>query len=139
MIQKTGYDPSTGEITQVIEGPEGVLVVPEDTAEEAFIDGYGDRATQMVKNGQIVDKPASEIEDTEIEEAWEQLYETRKKLLYASDWTQVPDAPVDAAEWAVYRQELRDLPSNTADPRYPVWPTPPESSVSSRYTRKPYK
>ena len=125
MIQKTGYDPSTGEITQVIEGPEGVLVVPEDTAEEAFIDGYGDRATQMVKNGQIVDKPASEIEDTEIEEAWEQLYETRKKLLYASDWTQVPDAPVDAAEWAVYRQELRDLPSNTADPRYPVWPTPP--------------
>ena len=125
MIQKTGYDPSTGEITQVIEGDEGVLIVPEDTDEEAWVDGYGDFESQKVVNGQIVDKPSSDLEEQKIEKAWEELYAQRKLLLYGSDWTQVPDAPVDAAEWAVYRQELRDLPSNTSDPRYPFWPIPP--------------
>ena len=29
------------------------------------------------------------------------------------------------AEWATYRQTLRDLPANTADPSNPTWPTKP--------------
>ena len=49
----------------------------------------------------------------------------RNALLAASDWTQMPDAPVDQAVWAEYRQALRDLPKNTVDPENPVWPTPP--------------
>jgi hypothetical protein len=49
----------------------------------------------------------------------------RNQKLSESDWTQVPDAPVDQQAWAVYRQQLRDLPDNTTDPRNPVWPTPP--------------
>jgi hypothetical protein len=50
----------------------------------------------------------------------------RDKLLSESDWTQVPDAPVDQAAWAAYRQALRDLPENTTDPANPVWPTKPQ-------------
>jgi hypothetical protein len=48
----------------------------------------------------------------------------RNSELARTDWTQVADAPVDAAAWAVYRQALRDLPStiNIADP---VLPDPP--------------
>tara|TARA_R110000868_G_scaffold63103_2_gene190254 strand:- start:109 stop:414 length:306 start_codon:yes stop_codon:yes gene_type:complete len=46
----------------------------------------------------------------------------RDAKLAASDWTQVADAPVDKAAWATYRQQLRDLPANTADPANPVWP-----------------
>mgnify|MGYP001027450155 FL=1 len=49
----------------------------------------------------------------------------RTYLLKESDWTQAADSPLtDAkkAEWATYRQALRDLP--TADPI--VWPTEPE-------------
>lgn len=46
-----------------------------------------------------------------------------KGLLYESDWTQIPNNPLTpeySAEWAVYRQELRDFmatwtPSNEAD------------------------
>jgi hypothetical protein len=53
------------------------------------------------------------------------LRDERNRRLAASDWTQVPDAPVDQAAWAAYRQQLRDLPDNTEDPRNPVWPTPP--------------
>lgn len=49
----------------------------------------------------------------------------RDKLLQQSDWTQVPDAPVDQAAWAAYRQALRDLPENTTDPANPVWPSKP--------------
>jgi hypothetical protein len=37
--------------------------------------------------------------------------------LARTDWTQVADAPVDQAAWAMYRQALRDLPASNADPR----------------------
>lgn len=49
----------------------------------------------------------------------------RDSLLSASDWTQLPDAPVDHAAWATYRQALRDI---TKQPDFPFninWPTPP--------------
>ena len=36
----------------------------------------------------------------------------RDRLLAESDWTQLPDAPVDRAAWADYRQALRDFPSS---------------------------
>lgn len=41
----------------------------------------------------------------------------RDKELIRTDWTQVADAPVDQAAWAIYRQALRDLPASNADPR----------------------
>ena len=56
---------------------------------------------------------------------WNRLRETRDGLLFQSDWTQVSDAPIDATAWATYRQALRDLPANTADPANPTWPTKP--------------
>jgi hypothetical protein len=52
--------------------------------------------------------------------------ETRDLLLQQSDWTQVPDAPVDAAVWATYRQALRDVPSQQGFPDNIVWPDKPE-------------
>lgn len=57
--------------------------------------------------------------------AWDAFRRERNARLSASDWTQVPDAPVDRTAWAAYRQALRDLPDNTTDPRNPVWPVPP--------------
>jgi len=36
----------------------------------------------------------------------------RNALLKASDWTQTPDNPIsNKAEWATYRQALRDFPA----------------------------
>lgn len=48
----------------------------------------------------------------------------RNWLLVSSDWTQLPDAPVDRETWATYRQQLRDLPNS---PNWPnvEFPTPP--------------
>ena len=42
----------------------------------------------------------------------------RDALLTESDWTQVNDSPLtdaNKAEWATYRQTLRDLPSQYSD------------------------
>ncbi len=57
------------------------------------------------------------------------LRSERNELLKLSDWTQVPDSPLDSTkkqQWATYRQALRDLPANTTDPANPTWPTKPE-------------
>lgn len=60
-------------------------------------------------------------------EAWVRLREDRNALLAACDWTQAADAPVDREAWAVYRQQLRDLPAATADPSRVTWPEPPQA------------
>jgi hypothetical protein len=58
----------------------------------------------------------------------------RSYLLVQCDWTQAPDSPLsDAkkAEWAAYRQELRDLPSaypNVQQESDVQWPTPPSAT-----------
>jgi hypothetical protein len=45
------------------------------------------------------------------DQKWEQIKVWRNRELAASDWTQLPDAPVDKTAWATYRQALRDLPA----------------------------
>tara|TARA_R100000388_G_scaffold90091_1_gene71272 strand:- start:899 stop:1105 length:207 start_codon:yes stop_codon:yes gene_type:complete len=52
----------------------------------------------------------------------------RTNRLTGTDWTQLSDAPITAtkkAEYATYRQALRDLPSSTSDFANPTWPTEP--------------
>lgn len=60
------------------------------------------------------------------------LRQRRTGLLQASDWTQVPDAPLsdEAREaWRLYRQELRNLPTSQPDATLETveWPSPPEN------------
>jgi hypothetical protein len=52
---------------------------------------------------------------------WTVIRAERNKLLAACDWTQLPDAPVNTAAWAVYRQALRDI-TTQANPFNIVWP-----------------
>lgn len=122
----TKYREADGQITGVLvvtsEGDARLSCLPG----EAFVEGRGDQVTQEVVGGEIVRKSEQVIEAYEIEQAWQTLRAKRQVLLSGSDWTQVPDAPVDHAAWAAYRQELRDLPQNTPDPRYVVWPVPPQ-------------
>ena len=60
--------------------------------------------------------------------SWAALRKERDALLVSSDWTQASDSPLSdevKAEWAVYREALRDLPANTDDPVDPTWPEAP--------------
>ncbi|HEY7821984.1 MAG TPA: tail fiber assembly protein, partial [Acidimicrobiia bacterium] len=56
---------------------------------------------------------------------WNPVRAKRDRLLAASDWTQVADAPVDQQAWAAYRQTLRDIPQDFATPDDVVWPEQP--------------
>jgi hypothetical protein len=54
----------------------------------------------------------------------------RDVLLAACDWTQLPDAVLDAetrSAWAAYRQSLRDVPQQPGFPAAVDWPTAPGS------------
>lgn len=62
--------------------------------------------------------------------AWAAVRAERDARLSACDWTQNADVPLSdskMSEWRAYRQALRDVPENTADPRNPSWPEPPAS------------
>lgn len=121
----TIYSIDTGQIRDCVEVFDPKDAPLQAQAGEDWIEAASDPNRQMIVNGAIVDKPQAEIEAYEIDQAWIALRIQRNALLKACDWTQVPDAPVDQAAWATYRQALRDLPANTTDPRSPVWPTPP--------------
>lgn len=48
---------------------------------------------------------------------WVSIREKRDALLQKCDWTQAADSPLSTskkAEWATYRQALRDLPNTLA-------------------------
>ena len=60
--------------------------------------------------------------------AWADIRSKRNGLLAETDWVVVKAQETGEAvpaAWATYRQALRDLPANTADPANPVWPTKP--------------
>lgn len=66
--------------------------------------------------------------------AFELAYAQRDAALQSSDWTQLPDVPVSneqRAVWAAYRQELRDVPSQTGFPEQIIWPVSPSASTGT--------
>lgn len=124
MILITVYDVSSGKILRkAMLDPDGVEANLSEG--EGWVEGFYDPTLFVVKNGQAQGIESAELEAAEAHQAWIDFRMERGSRLAASDWTQVPDAPVDHAAWAEYRQALRDLPDNTTDPRNPVWPTPP--------------
>jgi hypothetical protein len=56
-----------------------------------------------------------------IDTQWTVIRDRRNQLLINTDWTQLADTPVDKTKWATYRQELRDITTQT-DPYKIVWP-----------------
>ncbi len=64
-----------------------------------------------------------ETDDKDI--LWARIRYQRDQLLLACDWTQISDSQTDKAAWAIYRQELRDLPASNKDPKKIVFPTRP--------------
>lgn len=75
---------------------------------------------KAVVDGNIVDhiKTTQELAE-ELKNLQRQNKQVRNQRLYETDWTQVADSPLSnekKAQWAVYRQHLRDITNN------PNWP-----------------
>ena len=56
--------------------------------------------------------------------AFAALREKRDQLLHDADWWASSDLSI-TEDQTTYRQALRDLPANTADPANPTWPVAP--------------
>ena len=99
---------------------------------------YHDPATQVCEEGPallidgvwtqnyVVTDLSADESAAKVGAQWTVIRAERNRLLVASDWTQLPDAPVDAAAWATYRQALRDV-TTQANPFAIVWPESPSS------------
>jgi hypothetical protein len=65
-------------------------------------------------------------EDTKIDRAWAGIRKQRNRLLFGTDWMASSDREISDAE-KLYRQKLRDLPSQITDPTQEVdWPEAPK-------------
>jgi hypothetical protein len=100
---------------------------------------YYDPATQTREHGDavlidgvwtqnyIVSELDPELAAAKAEAQWAVVRTERKKLIANTDWTQLPDAALSntqTAEWALYRQALRDI-TTQSDPFNINWPVSP--------------
>ncbi len=78
--------------------------------------------------------PLAELHAREASEAgrlfiqWHIVRQERNTRLSACDWRVLPDAPgsvEELAAWRAYRQALRDVPTDNADPSQITWPVAP--------------
>jgi len=98
-----------------------------------ILEGTADDSSQMIVDGQIVDKPELVYSDAQLNNlTLTEVRSIRFRLLTKSDWTQMLDSQLtDAkkAEWATYRQALRDIPETHSEATSLddiIWPTEPE-------------
>jgi hypothetical protein len=104
------------------DGPDGDALLSDTCVEITGLDskpGLGIGWTYV--DGAFVPPPVPPL-------TWEEVRAGRDTLLTASDWTQMPDSPLNGEQkntWADYRQELRDLPQSFATPDEVVWPEAP--------------
>ena len=90
----------------------------------AFADGVEQIEGKWYTKYSVADMDAEAIAVKDAEQA-KSVRQQRGEKLKDSDWTQVADAPVDQAAWAVYRQALRDITSQAGFPWTIDWPVSP--------------
>lgn len=95
------------------------VVVNVAISDEALKDNWIANDTALI--GDIFADGVFSTPEPDSEAQWVAIRAERNNLLADCDWTQLPDAPVDTAAWAVYRQALRDITTQT-DPFNIVWP-----------------
>lgn len=109
-------------VDAVLEGPQAQPT----RYQIAFRDGVTqDEQGRWFTKYSVSDMDADAIAALDAQQAVSQRAE-RTRLIAESDWTQLPDSPVDKQAWSVYRQALRDLPSQAGFPWDINWPQQPE-------------
>ena len=110
MFEYFWTDESRTNVIRVDDAGNVVAFFPDD-------EGYADAVSKVTGVASIIDRETPMTAD--------EAREHRDELLAVSDWTQVSDAPVDQAAWAIYRQALRDIPDQEGFPSEIAWPTQP--------------
>jgi hypothetical protein len=122
------WDQTTPEILQalnadvVFEGPQAQPT----RYQTAFRDGVQQIEGKWYTKYSVADLDAEGIAAKDAEQA-KAVRSDRDQRLKDSDWTQGKDIPDAVSQpWAIYRQTLRDVPSQTGFPWDVQWPTQPE-------------
>lgn len=136
----TIYNTLTGEIIQSGHCPDDDYVLQQVPEGCSIIDMESTPSNQYVENSVVVNKPLQPNEfcvfDYQSKQwipnadlAKQYVSRQRNTFLYQSDWTQIPNNPLTPEkqqQWADYRQQLRDIPTQSGYPFNVVWPTQPE-------------
>ena len=100
-IHAIQWDTDKGEV-EYVDGSENLVITDIEPYKQALTDW---------ENAKAKEAAAEAVTD----ETWEKWFrETRNDLLFASDWTQLSDSPLNDLkknEWKNYRQALRDMPT----------------------------
>ena len=97
-------------------------------------DGFSCLQSEESFQGKMIDTKTNNLMDSNAELPFPltfagKLRTIRGGILIGSDWTQFPDSPLNdakKAEWATYRQALRDIPETYSDATSLddiIWPT----------------
>lgn len=129
MINRVIVDNQTGIIlgTGICQDSDFELV-PEGTTAYVNTGDWRDDTHRFV-DGEFVEIVPTEAEI--LAEAWRAARTIRDGRLSKCDWTVMPDSPLSAekrTEWQMYRQRLRDIPSDfshVTSLEDVVWPDPP--------------
>lgn len=101
--------------------------IPSDAVEISKEEHASLLAAQSAGKVIVADKKGKpKAVDVVVTFSWDDIRAQRNTLLAGSDWSQLPDAPVDKEAWATYRRALRDITETFATPDAVVWPTKPE-------------
>jgi hypothetical protein len=132
------YD-ETGRIVKSIDCPPD-MIERQLSEGQGYIETSAHDGTHYVKDGELItypERPSNEYQFDFILEQWvdtktdeiraqealEALRRERNIKLAMSDWTQLPDSPLNEEQkvaWAEYRQALRDITETNAE-----WPIQP--------------
>lgn len=103
----------------------GVIPPPTPGPNEKVVPGMPvQQGDAWVQSWDVVPMTPEEIQER-YDAAAAQVRQERDVKLAASDWTQLPDAPVDQAAWAAYRAELRAVTDQAGFPFNVIWPDQP--------------
>jgi hypothetical protein len=140
------YDKATGKILRIVQTNNDIS--RQLLRDEAFIEGNYLDTKYYVENEQAVEmpeKPTSPyIEFDYTTKSWTQnsqlaileIRTKRRELLAASDWTDTLSAKTRLGEalynqWQIYRQQLRDITTQTGYPLTVTWPVAPGSTPTT--------
>lgn len=139
MITISIYLKTTGQIVRTSTCPDDLLDLQYNKEIENYITGNYPGNIFYIENNVPTVIPAAPnnysqfdyttkqwIDPRTAETQWRIIKAQRNKLLSDSDWTQLPDVPLTTkAAWATYRQQLRDVTTQT-DPFNITWPQAPQ-------------
>ena len=111
---------STGSVdTKGIIRKEDNAYIPKDEANTDYQEYLA-----WLADGNTIEEPAAETL------TWDDIRDKRDQILRTTDWTMTTGATVDQAQWAAYRQVIRDIPQTYKDktPDDVVWPSQPSTA-----------